>query len=218
MLKARNLDDQTYEEIVQAAEGRLPWLCPAWTDHNAHDPGITVLELMAWYKELQQYQMNQFTDGLKWKLLKLAGISPRPAAPAACAVELEPDGPARLPFARLITREGIPFELAEGVPARRPALARVCVAREDGTADVGELLGGRQLPSAPSAGRGRPPPRCGSDSPGWGRGRCACGSRWFPRTACRATPLPLPAKPPVCSAGTARGRRIRRCCGTTPTA
>ena len=83
MLKARNLDDQTYEEIVQAAEGRLPWLCPAWTDHNAHDPGITVLELMAWYKELQQYQMNQFTDGLKWKLLKLAGISPRPAAPAA---------------------------------------------------------------------------------------------------------------------------------------
>ena len=77
MLKARNLDDQTYEEIVQAAEGRLPWLCPAWTDHNAHDPGITVLELMAWYKELQQYQMNQFTDGLKWKLLKLAGISPR---------------------------------------------------------------------------------------------------------------------------------------------
>ena len=46
MLKARNLDDQTYEEIVQAAEGRLPWLCPAWTDHNAHDPGITVLELM----------------------------------------------------------------------------------------------------------------------------------------------------------------------------
>ena len=157
MLKARNLDDQTYEEIVQAAEGRLPWLCPAWTDHNAHDPGITVLELMAWYKELQQYQMNQFTDGLKWKLLKLAGISPRPAAPAACAVELEPDGPARLPFARLITREGIPFELAEGVPARRPALARVCVAREDGTADVGELLGGRPITFRPFGGPGEAP-------------------------------------------------------------
>ena len=132
MLKARNLDDQTYEEIVQAAEGRLPWLCPAWTDHNAHDPGITVLELMAWYKELQQYQMNQFTDGLKWKLLKLAGISPRPAAPAACAVELEPDGPARQTFAWLITREGIPFELAEGVPDRRPALAPGGGGREGG--------------------------------------------------------------------------------------
>ena len=111
MLKARNLDDQTYEEIVQAAEGRLPWLCPAWTDHNAHDPGITVLELMAWYKELQQYQMNHFTDGLKWKLLKLAGISPRPAAPAAGAVALEPDGPARRPVARLVPRGGVPVGL-----------------------------------------------------------------------------------------------------------
>lgn len=71
-------------------------------------------------------------------------------------MELEPDGPARLPFARLITREGIPFELAEGVPARRPALARVCVAREDGTADVGELLGGRPITFRPFGGPGGP--------------------------------------------------------------
>ena len=114
MLKARNLDDQTYEEIVQAAEGRLPWLCPVWTDHNAHDPGITILELMAWYKELQQYHMNQFTDELRCKLLKLAGITRRPAAPARCAVELGPEAPERLEGERLETREEIPFELAEG--------------------------------------------------------------------------------------------------------
>ena len=84
MLRARNLDDQTYEEIVTTAEGRLPWLCPVWTDHNAHDPGITILELMAWYKEMQQYHMNQVTDPLRRKLLKLAGITLRPAAPARC--------------------------------------------------------------------------------------------------------------------------------------
>ena len=82
VLHARNLDDQTYEEIVKAAKGRLPWLCPAWTDHNAHDPGITILELMAWYKEIQQYHMNQFTDELRWKLLKLAGVTCLPACPA----------------------------------------------------------------------------------------------------------------------------------------
>ena len=60
LLRSRNLDDQTYAQIVEAAEGRLPWLCPEWTDHNAHDPGITVLELLAWYKELQQYHMQSF--------------------------------------------------------------------------------------------------------------------------------------------------------------
>lgn len=83
VLHARNLDDQTYEEIVKAAKGRLPWLCPAWTDHNAHDPGITILELMAWYKEIQQYHMNQFTDELRWKLLKLAGVTCLPVRPGA---------------------------------------------------------------------------------------------------------------------------------------
>ena len=72
MLVSRRLDDQRYDEIVAQAEGRLPWLCPVWTDHNAHDPGITILELMAWYKEMQQYHMNQFTDALRYKLLKLA--------------------------------------------------------------------------------------------------------------------------------------------------
>ena len=55
MLIPRKLDDQRFEDILHEAVGRLPWLCPQWTDHNAHDPGITILELMAWYKEMQQY-------------------------------------------------------------------------------------------------------------------------------------------------------------------
>lgn len=72
MLIPRRLDDQSYADIVAEAEARLPWLCPVWTDHNAHDPGITLLELMAWYKELQQYHMDQITPGHA------------PQAPGAC--------------------------------------------------------------------------------------------------------------------------------------
>ncbi len=151
MLKARNLDDQTYQEIVKAAEGRLPWLCPSWTDHNAHDPGITILELMAWYKELQQYQMNQFTDELRCKLLKLAGVRRRPAVPAGCAVELSPEDPPRLSGGRLTTREGIPFTLTEAVPARRPILKRVCVAQGERLVDMGEVLGDRHITFQPFA-------------------------------------------------------------------
>ena len=65
MLIPRELDDQRFEDIMHEAVGRLPWLCPQWTDHNAHDPGITLLELMAWYKEMQQYQMDQLTPSLR---------------------------------------------------------------------------------------------------------------------------------------------------------
>ena len=82
MLNKRNLDDQSYRSIVESTMGRLPWICPVWTDHNSHDPGVTVLELMAWYKEMQQYQMNQVTDTLKEKLLKVAGVRRMPGRSA----------------------------------------------------------------------------------------------------------------------------------------
>ena len=157
MLNARNLDDQTYEQIVKTAEGRLPWLCPSWTDHNAHDPGITILELMAWYKEMQQYHMNQFTDELRCKLLKLVGIHRQPATPARCALELGEDCPACLEGTPLVTREGIRFELAEALPAQRPVIAQVQMAQEDRLVNVGEQLRDRRITFQPFGGEGETP-------------------------------------------------------------
>ena len=139
MLVSRRLDDQRYDEIVAEAEGRLPWLCPVWTDHNAHDPGITILELMAWYKEMQQYQMDRLTPAIQQKLLELAGLRLRPAQPARCALEIPPEAPPRPALARLATLEEACFELAEPIPARRPRLERVLVARGGGRVDVSGL-------------------------------------------------------------------------------
>ncbi len=132
MLGSRRLDDQRFEEIVAEAEGRLPWLCPVWTDHNAHDPGITLLELMAWYKELQQYQLDQLTPAMQRKLLALAGLQLAPARPASCALEVPPEAPARPALTRLTTPRETPFELAEPIPAVRPVLARLLVEQPDG--------------------------------------------------------------------------------------
>lgn len=149
MLKTRNLDDQTYASIVAAAERRLPWLCPQWTDHNSTDPGITIIELMAWYKELQQYQMNQVTDALMRKLLKLAGAVPRAAAPARCAVEIGAGAAGRPAGERLYTREGVPFELTEAVPKERIVLSRVCVCGGGRQMDVGGMLRERPITFQP---------------------------------------------------------------------
>lgn len=149
MLKTRNLDDQTYASIVEAARGRLPWLCPRWTDHNSTDPGITIIELMAWYKELQQYQMNRVTDTIKLKLLKLAGAEPRPASPSRCMVEIRPDAPPRLRGERLYTREGIPFELLSAVTQSRRVIARVCVRSRRRELDISEMVGERPVTFLP---------------------------------------------------------------------
>ena len=70
-----NLDDKTFEELVEEAKKRIPIYAPQWTDHNLHDPGITLMELFAWFTEMQIYRLNRVTNESKWKFLKLVGIN-----------------------------------------------------------------------------------------------------------------------------------------------
>ena len=142
MLIPRRLDDQSYADIVAEAEARLPWLCPVWTDHNAHDPGITLLELMAWYKELQQYHMDQITPAMRRKLLELAGLRLLQERPAVCTLELPKGAPGRLAGARLMGPHGLPFELLEPVPAERPQLKKICAVRGAERSDITALCAG----------------------------------------------------------------------------
>ncbi len=79
-----NLDDRTYQQLVEEAISAIPQLAPRWTDHNAHDPGITLIELFAWLAEMQQYYLNRERSESVLKFLKLLGSPPRPAKPAQC--------------------------------------------------------------------------------------------------------------------------------------
>ena len=53
------LDDRTFEQLVQEAIRRIPVYAPEWTDHNASDPGITLIELFAWLTEMQLYSLDR---------------------------------------------------------------------------------------------------------------------------------------------------------------
>ncbi|GHU57924.1 hypothetical protein FACS1894133_1720 [Clostridia bacterium] len=140
MLKSKKLDDQKFEDIMEYAIGRLPWICPDWTDYNAYDPGITILELMAWYKEMQQYRLDIVTDTMQKKLLKLVGITPKPACPAHCRVAISPGGAYDPPFCRLTTAEGILFELVSPVSGDAK-LGEVFVKSDSGEmTDVSDVL------------------------------------------------------------------------------
>lgn len=78
-----SLDDVTFEELVKEARLLIPQFArEAWTDHNAHDPGITFMELFAWLAEMQIYQLNRVTEKNYKKFLKLVGLSPYSAQPA----------------------------------------------------------------------------------------------------------------------------------------
>ncbi len=75
MLPQIELDDERFADIMQQAKKQISEIYPVWTDYNDHDPGITMLELFAWLKEVQQFHMNQIGEEHLWAYLRLMGIT-----------------------------------------------------------------------------------------------------------------------------------------------
>lgn len=83
-----NLDDRNWAELVDEGRALIPVYGPEWTDHNASDPGITLIELLAWVAEMDIYELNQISDRERLKFLKLLGVVPRPPLPARAALRI----------------------------------------------------------------------------------------------------------------------------------
>jgi len=86
------LDDKTFEELVERAKKRLPAYDDGWTDYNPSDPGIAILELMAYLTDTHTYQLDTVTDSHRQKYLQLVGERQEP--PEAASVSLSVDAPA----------------------------------------------------------------------------------------------------------------------------
>ncbi len=75
-----NLDDRTYADLAAEAQALIPGLCPEWTNHNASDPGIVLVELLAWLTEMTLYQLNEIPPRNIKTFLGLLGWA-KPAEP-----------------------------------------------------------------------------------------------------------------------------------------
>ena len=53
------LIDRTYADFAGDARARIPSFSPNWTDHNPSDPGIAVVELLAWLAEMVLYRIDR---------------------------------------------------------------------------------------------------------------------------------------------------------------
>jgi Baseplate J-like protein len=81
-LAAPKLDDRTWEDLVSEAKRRIAAKCPQWTDFNASDPGMMLVELMAWMTETVLYRLNRVPELNYVKFLELIGVRLQPAKPA----------------------------------------------------------------------------------------------------------------------------------------
>lgn len=82
-LDSLNLDDRTWQDIVDEAKALIPKYAPEWTDHNPSDLGITLIELFAWIVEGMIYRLNRVPEKNFIEFLNLLGVTRDPAAPAS---------------------------------------------------------------------------------------------------------------------------------------
>ena len=144
-----NLDDRTFADLAEEMRALIPRYAPAWTDHNASDPGITLIELFAWLTEALIYRLNRIPEASEARFLELLGVTFAPARPATVTVTVTAGGleealtiPRGTPLAASPGEgsETIPFETLYDLELTPEAPNRSVIARQ--TAFVqGEQLG-----------------------------------------------------------------------------
>jgi hypothetical protein len=113
-----NLDDRTWQGIVDEAKKLIPRYAPEWTDHNPSDFGITLIELFAWIAEQIIFRLNRVPEKNYIEFLNLWGITRNPATPAKAEItfKLTNDAVITIPQGTQVstppsaTEDGIIFE------------------------------------------------------------------------------------------------------------
>jgi hypothetical protein len=61
----------SFDELVREGGSLIPAYAPQWTNHNPSDPGITLLELLAYFSEILAYRAVRITPDAKLHFLGL---------------------------------------------------------------------------------------------------------------------------------------------------
>lgn len=75
------LDDRVWQDLRDEGVALIPRYAPTWTDHNVTDPGVTLIELLAYQTELELFRLDQITDTHRKAFLRLLGNDHLPSGP-----------------------------------------------------------------------------------------------------------------------------------------
>lgn len=121
---APKLFDRRFGDLIEIGRSRLPSLAPAWTDHNAHDPGIMLMELLAWVAEAQIYSLGRMRRDERESYAALMGILPggtRPSHGLIWPNHADPTGPAAMVIRAFLIERTHTFRTVESEqPGFRP--------------------------------------------------------------------------------------------------
>lgn len=72
----------TFDQLVELGRAVIPTIAPKWTDHNVHDPGIMLMELVAWIAEAQMYSLSRVRRDERYGFAHLLNVMPHGPQPA----------------------------------------------------------------------------------------------------------------------------------------
>lgn len=141
------LDTIDFGQLVDIGRSLIPALAPGWTDHNVHDPGVMLMELVAWIADAQTYGLARTSRGEREAYSHLLGLRLEGPAPAQGLIwPLAADataGPPPLWAAGVTLDEGTvaapqrqdapPFSTTSRVELTTAALTKVVTAFADGS-------------------------------------------------------------------------------------
>jgi uncharacterized phage protein gp47/JayE len=84
-----DLDTRRWSDLVDEGRGLIPRYASKWSDHNYHDPGIMLIEFLAWMVEHDIYRVNRVPERHYRTFLHLVGFDPDPPKPARGPVEFQ---------------------------------------------------------------------------------------------------------------------------------
>lgn len=126
------LDPRRYQELVDELIARIPVHTPEWTNFNAADPGITLVQLFAHITESLLYRASQIPARNRAKFLQLLGQRMAPATAATGLVAFSNDrGPTQsavLPTGTELLAGSIPYRTTASLDAL-PVEARLFIKR-----------------------------------------------------------------------------------------
>jgi hypothetical protein len=94
------LDDRSFDQLMSEAMARVAVHTPEWTNLNASDPGVTIIDLFAFLTENLLYRSNRIPEANRLKFLSMLGISLNPPSPGIGLVTFSNDkGPLAPPLA-----------------------------------------------------------------------------------------------------------------------
>ena len=125
-LPVPNLDDRRFQDLVDDAKRMVMDRCPAWTDHNVSDPGVTLIETFAFMTDQLLFRLNQVPDRMYVKFLEMIGLRLLPATPAKAPVTFWLSAPAvtSVVVAGAESQNVTPARAAVGGKSRMPISSR----------------------------------------------------------------------------------------------